>query len=516
MKANRRARRGREGFVALYTVFTCMLLIPVVGLAIDFSVLYNVKGRLQSAVDAAAIAAGYTMQRSTNLNSPTQVAAIQATATRYFNANYPTKYWGSTQVKYTATPTQNASTKVRTIQVLAEENVPMLFMRVLGISQSSVAALGTVTVRYTNIMIVVDRSGSISVEGVNSTIISVLNSFVANSSTSTFVDGRDVVGMVTFGGTWNLDFAPSTSFQSGSPNIGTAITNLQNNEFGNSATNTAEGLYQAWYQLRQLNQPGALNVILLLTDGRPSAFSGNFTSSANCKSTYPHTGVLQSYVSLPSGGSYPWWPPPTSDPNNPFGLITTTFQGLQETSYAATTNTTNCTYYNSSSGINLANLPNDIPLFPANAGPVDNVGTIPAYTTTGVPTTYGYYPIASKSTSSPLAVRYASFNVADQIATLIRTDTVISPVLFVIGLYYSNQLTEPLDSDWLARLANDPNYTIQTADSAVSDANSPTGTSVGQAVFQEGQTAGAYYASDAQGLLQAFQNVASQVMRLSQ
>ena len=507
MKANRRATHGRKGFAALYTVFTCMLLIPVVGLAIDFSVLYNVKGRLQSAVDAAAIAAGYTMQRSTNLSDPTQVAAIQATATRYFNANYPAHYWGSTQVSYSATPAQNATTKVRTIQVLAEETVPMLFMRVLGINNSQVAALGTVTVRYTNIIIVVDRSGSITSENndgvpVINAIVNTLSTFVANSATSTFVDGRDVVGLITFGGTWNLDFAPSTYFQSGSPNIGSAITNLQNNEFGNSGTNTAEGLYQAWYQLRQLNQPGALNVILLLTDGRPSAFSGNFTSTAHCTSNSPHKGVLQSYVGL--GSAYPYWPPPTSDSNNPFGLITTTFQGLQETSYAATANDSGCSYPG-----NLANLPNDIPTFPANAGPVDNVGTIPAYTTTGVSTTSGYYPGFGQNTSNPKSVRYASFNVADNIATLIRTDTVISPVLFVIGLYYNNTLTEPLDSDWLARLANDQYYTIQNTDS---DA----GTTAGNAVFQEGQTVGAYYSSTAQGLPQAFQNVASQVMRLSQ
>ncbi len=151
--------------MALYTVFTCMLLIPVVGLAIDFSVLYNVKGRLQSAVDAAAIAAGYTMQRSTNLSDPTQVAAIQATATRYFNANYPAGYWGSTQVSYSATPAQDATTKIRTIKVLAQESVPMLFMRVLRINNSQVAALGTISVRFVNLMIVVDRSGSIYREG---------------------------------------------------------------------------------------------------------------------------------------------------------------------------------------------------------------------------------------------------------------------------------------------------------------------------------------------------------------
>ncbi len=251
MKLNRRARRSQRGFAALYVVFASMLLIPVVGMAIDFSVLYNVKGRLQAAVDAAAISAGYMLQRSTNLSDSSQVASIQSTALRYFNANYPSSYWGSSQLSYSATPAQNANTKVRTLSVQAQENVPMIFMRVIGINNSTVAAQATVSVRYVNMMIVVDRSGSVQVESANSTITTVLTQFVANSSSSVFVDGRDVVGLVSFGGSWKLDFPPSTNFQTGAPNIGTAINNIP---WGNNGTNTADGLYQAWYQLRKLNQ----------------------------------------------------------------------------------------------------------------------------------------------------------------------------------------------------------------------------------------------------------------------
>ncbi|HTX37381.1 MAG TPA: vWA domain-containing protein [Bryobacteraceae bacterium] len=502
MKCNRRVARGQRGFAALYVLFASMVLIPVAGLAIDFSVLYNVKGRLQAAVDAAAIDAGYLMQRSTNLSDPTQVAAIQSTSQRYFNANFPSNYWGSTPVSYSATPSQNATTKVRTLNVQASELVPMLFMRVIGINTSTVAAQATVSVRYTNLMIVVDRSGSVLTEGANTTIVNVLTQFVANSSTSTFVDGRDVVGMVTFGGAWRLDFPPTTSFQSGSPNIGTAINNIA---WGNNGTNTADGLYQAWYQLRKLNQPGALNVILLLTDGRPSGFTGNFTSTANCHTASPHGGVVQSYVNL--GSSYPYWPPPTTGADV-FGVISSTYQGSSEVNYLGT-NSTGCSYA-TQVGNPETNLPNDIPTFPNLAGPIDNVdGTIPAYTAAGVSTIAGYYPSPGNSTSNPRSVRYAAFNVADNIATLIRQDTVINPVLFVIGLTYSDELTEPLDSDWLARVANDPTYTIQTSDPAA-------GTTAGNPVYQSGQTQGWYYQSSQAGLLQAFQNVSSQIMRLSQ
>src|SRR5581483_639407 len=119
--------RRKSGFVTIYVLFTSLTLIPVVGLAIDFSVLYNVKARLQTAVDAGCIAAGYTLQRSTDITSPANVAAIEATAQSFFNANYPAHYWGSTQATYTPTvaPGPNST---RTVSLTVSENVPMLFL----------------------------------------------------------------------------------------------------------------------------------------------------------------------------------------------------------------------------------------------------------------------------------------------------------------------------------------------------------------------------------------------------
>ena len=59
---------------------------------------------------------------------------------------------------------------------------------------------------------------------------------------------------------------------------------------------------------------------------------------------------------------------------------------------------------------------------------------------------------------------------------------------------------EPLDADWLARVANDPGY---------KDTN-------GNSVFQAGQSSGMYFNVSASGLGGAFQQIASQILRLSQ
>src|SRR5262249_51413265 len=140
-----------------------------------------------------------------------------------------------------------------------------------------------------------------------------LQTFVGNSSTSIFVNGRDVVGLLSFGSNYNLDFAPTVNFQTSTPSISTAITNLFFDT--NNSTNTGEGLYQAWYQLAQLNQRAALNLIVPIPDGRPSAFTATFNASSApyCTDKSNKLGVMNSPVS----DGTPWrFPPPTTRGTN--------------------------------------------------------------------------------------------------------------------------------------------------------------------------------------------------------
>lgn len=504
----RRDKKRQRGFAVVYVTFIgAFVLIPMAGLAIDFGVVYNVKAQLQTACDAAAIGAGYLLHASTDLTNTTQYNAITSAAQQFFNANYTTNYMGSTVTSYSAVP--SSATSGKTITVNATATVPMLFMRVLGIAHSTVAAQAVSNVRYIAMMIVVDRSGSVTSESAQTTIKTALTTFVATSSTSYLVDGVDTVGMVSFGGTWNLDYSPNINFQTGSPNIGTAINNIPfcPSTSITSSTNTAEGLYQAWYQLYQMNLPGSLNVILLLTDGRPSAFTSNWTpvSSSTCSNKTQRAGVFETYVSL---GSYPFWPPPTS-PNESTGLYATTYQSIPETGHLAA-NSTNCAYAS-----NTANVGTDFGNnFPTSVGPVDHVGTgtgyPPGFSTagTGISTQTGYYNSPGTSMSNPRAGRYAAFNVADNMATLIRQDTKLSPMLFVIGLNYTNTITEPLDEDWLARLANDPTYVSVGSDTNILPA--------GKSVYQSGQTPGMYCNSTKSTLSTCFAQVTNALLRLTQ
>src|ERR1051325_11302216 len=121
-------------------VFTMLMFLPIAGLAIDFSMLYCVKARLQQACDAGAIGAGIMVQRSTDVDDPAENAVIKDAILRFFSANMTPVPWNAVQTNYSSSVTQDRVTKIRTIHVTATYDVPMLFMRVLRINTSTVAA----------------------------------------------------------------------------------------------------------------------------------------------------------------------------------------------------------------------------------------------------------------------------------------------------------------------------------------------------------------------------------------
>jgi hypothetical protein len=227
-------------------------------------------------------------------------------------------------------------------------------------------------------------------------------------------------------------------------------------------------------------------VIVLLTDGRPSAFSATMSiaASSSCSKKTAKLGVVTAIV----GSAWPPLPPQTQGGSQGsstiynLGLFNPAFTGLSGGSdMVDVANSNGCAYASNSQNIN-----SDVTSFPTSDSHGNSL-TGPVYQGEG------------QSMSDPRAVRYASFNAADNQATKIRQDAVIRPTLFVIGLNEPASAGEPLDEDWLARVANDPGYVSTT----------------GSSVYQSGQTPGMYYNVAAAGLPGAFQSIASQILRLS-
>jgi len=286
-----------RGMAVMVTAITLLFLIPLVGLAVDGGIAFVVKARLGSALDSAALAAGRGLTSGT-----TQSAAASSgtsAALNFFSANFPPGYLNTSYVTQTACggTSQPACANVPTggyetcntavcatftpntagtlaITVNATVNSPTYFMRWVGVNSVAVSATGQAARPNLAIVLVLDKSSSMLTR--TSTVGTMPTSINYSTATSCeamvynawqFVQNFsafDTLAMVSFESTVSLDYAPSTNYkQSGATGVEQAIANIQCG--GN--TNTTGALAMAASVLNYVNEPQALNHIVLFTDG---------------------------------------------------------------------------------------------------------------------------------------------------------------------------------------------------------------------------------------------------------
>ena len=86
-------RRPRQGVIMiLFTMMMLFVVLPAVGLAIDSGVMFVVKGRMQSAVDGAALAAARSLSRGTNFSDQQDAATV--TAKKIYHMNMENGWMG--------------------------------------------------------------------------------------------------------------------------------------------------------------------------------------------------------------------------------------------------------------------------------------------------------------------------------------------------------------------------------------------------------------------------------------
>jgi hypothetical protein len=160
---------------------------------------------------------------------------------------------------------------------------------------------------------------------------------------------------------------------------------------------------------------------------------------------------------------------------------------------------TNCSYSTSTGNFN------DLGPLPTMVGPVTNTTGLNAPYQTTFSSTVGYSR-ATPNTLNPNSatdIRWSAYNYADNVATAIRTDPTYKPVIYAVGLNFDTATypsEEPLDKNWLARVANDFNY----RDSIT-----------GFRVYQSNQSQGRYYDVTYSGLKAALQDITGQILRLA-
>ena len=129
MKHDIRVRRKPNGLSLILTVMALGVILPMVGLAIDASLLYAVKAKLQAAVDAASLAGARSLNRGMDISS--QADSARATAQAFFNANFPAGHLGSSNRVITVTVAEGTY-RTRTVRTDASVDAPAYFMRMLG------------------------------------------------------------------------------------------------------------------------------------------------------------------------------------------------------------------------------------------------------------------------------------------------------------------------------------------------------------------------------------------------
>lgn len=461
-------RRSERGIALLVTAVMLVFIIPMVGLSVDVGILYAIRTKLSMACDAGALAGARSLSRG--MTDSEQVANAQAIAQQYVDLNLPSNYFGASTPTVTVTVNETVANQ-RSVAVTATSNAPLYFLRWLGSSSTQISYSATATRRDVNVMIVMDRSGSLADTGSCVPLQQAAITFV-----NKFANGRDNVGVTTFATSSMVDFPAATNFLSASTNIPTILGELT----CTGATSTALGLYNGYSQLIGLNQPNALNVILLFTDGYPTALTAAFPikSSSSCTSKAAKTAVLTVGFNLPN----------LTTPVAVGGLLSPVAQPQPMSSdlgFGPAGNYSGCSYAS-----NLWNVGNDVSYIPNT----DSYGN--AINTNYQPVTY--YDGNGDVSLDPTSVMNASVNAADSMGYRIRTGAALSGVgpgisgvyVYTIGLGNAGGVSD----DFLERVANDPrasNY----------NSNYPSGLYI--------------YAPTSADLTDAFNQIASQILHLS-
>ena len=167
-----RFRRDRRGNVAVIFAIACVPLISAIGCAIDYSEATRIKAKMQSAADAAAVAAisqnsaGWLASTAMTSNGPVTVA--QTEAVNVFNGNVTASSSLYNSLVVTATVMKTGPALASTVSFSA--NVPVTFMKVVGYSQLTVTGSSSATSSlplYLDFYVMLDVSGSMGLPSTN-------------------------------------------------------------------------------------------------------------------------------------------------------------------------------------------------------------------------------------------------------------------------------------------------------------------------------------------------------------
>jgi Mg-chelatase subunit ChlD len=267
MKAFNLNKQRGQVFVVL--AISMVLLAGAAGLAIDSGLGYLIRGKLNAAVDAAAVA-GARAAAQGETRAEQQANAIRA-ARHFFAANYPAGYLGSLATLDAPGVTFDSPRPgVITVNASARARVPVTLMGVMGFDMLDISASAESIRKDLDMAFVVDTSGSVN--PVASQVRQRSAAFLDRFSAST-----DRMSLIHFSWGAEVDVPIHTGSSRGFDKQ-RVKREIGAYEFS-GLTNSAEGF---WHGRDQLNRVGprdrsSMRVIVFFSDGTPNSFASRFT-----------------------------------------------------------------------------------------------------------------------------------------------------------------------------------------------------------------------------------------------
>jgi len=551
---NRKSANRQKGYTLWVSTLSLVMIVPLIGLFIDVGVLYAVKSRLQASVDGASLAAA----RALNLGQTTaaQATNAQQNAVNWFYANFPTGNWATSNTIMSTSTVQvfddPNNPNLRNVTVTATTTVPTYFMKWFNVNSTTLSASGNASRRDVVAMMVLDRSGSMcSIGGAapappcgagdGTPCASMITA--AKTFTGSFAAGRDRIGLLTFSDGSFLDSKPTTSFQTtlGYTNsMGNAAGDIDNVQC-TGGTGTAEAVSLAYNELYKLNLPGALNLVVLETDGLPNTLVYNMwdgttagiSNGSNCQDA---AGKKVSTGGWTTAASMPSWISGYNMNNGGTGYMANIPAGAIGSFYTADP-AQGPPYYNIvlfypwQSGDSSANNSIAIGSIAGSNAPgcVFNGGTTttysdfkwlpsadvygnqvkPANAYQSLTLSGGHNVLTGNIATDWPNTHAAALNATDNSAYNVRTNANLPAYMFVIGL--GGNHGNPPDAILLQRMANDPNGD-QFNSPATYSACSAEPTCINYPNQPQGKFV---YSPNTSQLGQAFLAISSQILRLS-
>lgn len=134
-------RQSSQGTIAIVFALTLVVVVAVTGLALDFGRWHSARAQAQTAIDAAVLAGGRTLQTTNG-----DAAAALATATSYYKQMRPNNVVGDSvnfvvaDGNTTVTASGNASIQLPFLKILGFDQLPLL---VADGSEYAQSAIGT-------------------------------------------------------------------------------------------------------------------------------------------------------------------------------------------------------------------------------------------------------------------------------------------------------------------------------------------------------------------------------------